>query len=260
MNYRGLIGLMAAGAVGGGSYDTDAQAYFTALPSDPGTTFKDAWNQCVIDLKAAGIYSKCIALYPLPGTSAGNNAVNAKNPGTYDITWSGTITHDSNGFTGNGGAVHGATGITPSSHMTLNDTHLSVYCRTTAASSNPDMGCIATDRINLAVRIGSNTITEHGSNFIVSANSDGKGFYVTTRRSNTDLELYKNGSTMSTNTGAGGGSLPNTILAVGGSTGQGGSNHNIAFASVGSSLTDTEVANFHTAIETFQDALGRGVV
>lgn len=246
-------------ASGGGSYDSDAQAYFTALPSDPGTTFKDAWNTFVVSAKADGYYTKFIALYPLPGTSAGNNAVNAKNPGTFDITWSGTITHDSNGFTGNGGAVHGSTGITPSTHMTLNDTHLAVYCRTTAASSNPDMGCIATDRINLACRIGSNAITEHGSVFIVSANSDGQGFFVTSRRSNTDLELYKNGSSMATNTSAGGGSLPNTVLAVGGSQGQGGSNHNIAFASAGSGLTDTEVSNFYTAIQAFQTALSRNV-
>ena len=250
----------------GGSYDTDAQAFFTATGISD-TTIKDAVDALVISLKADGIWANCIAIYPFVGGTADTHKYNLKDPQDTDaafrVVWSG-ITHNANGITG--GSGQGDTKIVPATHMTLNDTHVSIYSRTDT-DSGTDIGVISgSDRISLRVRTSGGCAlemyTSGGTGAFFTANGDGKGFYVGTRRSSSDMESYKNGVSIDTQTGAHSGALPTTnslyLCNLNGFADASGKN--IAFASVGAGLTDTEVADFTTAVETFQDALSRGVV
>jgi len=89
---QGLIGSLKAGV----AYDSDAQAYFTAASITDGTQ-KDAWNTFVVSAKANGYYSKLLAAYPFLGGTASSHSYNAINPATFQITWSGSLSHNSNG-------------------------------------------------------------------------------------------------------------------------------------------------------------------
>jgi hypothetical protein len=265
--------------IGGGGYDSDAQPYISALAAlgINDTTLNNAWNTHVLALKTAGVWPKCVAIYPFGGGTASAHAINGKNPGTYNTTWNGTVTHDANGVTGNGSSGYGDTGLHASSVLSDSNTHLSIYSRTTGggADSMTEIGCnnaFGTQAISLRVRFAGNftgcmyALPGAGAEDEESvANSDGKGFYVVTRRSSTDMEMYKDGSTAATETGTKVRTIPalniyicainhNNLFA------NELSNRNLAYASIGASLTDTEVVDFTTAVEAFQDALSRGVV
>lgn len=256
--------------IGGGGGDADVAAFISATGiSDP--TIEAALETLVTSLKTDGIWTKCIAIYPFVGGDATKHSYNLKNTANHQITWNGTVTHNANGITGNGSSGYGDLNITPSTHLTEDDTHISLYCRTAAETGTQrDIGCLSDGGTRffamLLSRGGSfqafayNTGT---SNLSVS-NANADGFYIATRRGNTDFEGYKNGSSIATNTNADGSSRPTVDMYICARNvdGTAGSftNRNYAFCSVGSGLTDTEAADFTTAIEVFQDALSRGVV
>lgn len=261
----------------GSSYDTDAQAFFTAAGITD-TTQKDAVNQLVLDLKSASIWTKCNAIYPFVGGDATKHSYNLKNTAAYQIAWSGTVTHDANGITGNGSTGYGDTGLNCSSVLTLNDTHLGVYSRTTGGSSDSmyEIGAqTGSGASSAAVFMGVrrldtffsgmyNRAFDSDSQVNVANTSTAAGFWLVSRRSSTDMEAYKNGSTFgNAPTGTNSGSLPNANLFIAAmntaGTAESFSNRNLAFATIGTSLTDTEAANFYTAVQAFQTTLGRQV-
>jgi len=91
----------SSGVPGGGvSYDEDAQTYFTALDATgftPPADYDDkktAISDYFTNLKADSNFTPIKALYFTIWQDAGPNAINAVNPGTYNLTFSGTVTHD----------------------------------------------------------------------------------------------------------------------------------------------------------------------
>ena len=91
------------------SYDTDAQAFFTAVEGGGDTlttTEKDATNQLVLDLKAASLFTVFDAFYPFVGGTASSHKWNLLDPqdtdGAYRMTFLGGMTHSSTGIRGNG--------------------------------------------------------------------------------------------------------------------------------------------------------------
>ena len=62
-------------------YDTDAQAFFTAVAGGGDTlttTEKDATNQFVLDLKSAGIWTAMDLIYPFVGGTSTSTKWNLK--------------------------------------------------------------------------------------------------------------------------------------------------------------------------------------
>src|SRR5690606_21266587 len=99
-------------------YDSDAEAYFSAVASAGGTLSdpqKDAINTFVVNTKADGTWAKQYAIYPLAGGTAASHAINLKSPGTYDITWNGSVTHNEDGIKSDGSTGYGNTNFNPSS-------------------------------------------------------------------------------------------------------------------------------------------------
>ena len=96
------------------------------------------------------------------------------------------------------------------------------------------------------------------------ANADSRGLYIGSRRSSTDAELYKNGSSVGTDTDSNAAatlSTHNIYICGGNVAGSLGiaSARNLAFASIGTGLSDTDAANLYTAVQAYQTALGRNV-
>ena len=97
----------ASGSAGGDAYDTDAQAFFTAVEGGGDTlttTEKDATNQLVLDLKSDGIWTGMYAIYPFVGATSTSTKWNLKDPrdldAAYRVSWTGTANFTADGITG----------------------------------------------------------------------------------------------------------------------------------------------------------------
>ena len=92
----GFMGTQA----GGGGGDADATAYINAVVTAGGSfsgVEETAINTFYVNLKSDGIYSKLIQMYTFMGGTSSSNAINLINPGTADLTFNGTWTHNTTG-------------------------------------------------------------------------------------------------------------------------------------------------------------------
>ena len=260
-------GILARSTSGGG-VDPDAQAFITAA-SITNPTQQSAINQLVLDSKGYSIWSKFIAIYPIVGGVASSHAVNLKTPGTYNLTFSTGWTHSANGMTPNGSSAYADTALNPSSALTLNSTHLSFYSRTNVSASQREIAIYqAGDNptIALGTNFGNEISDHYNYNQRISASiASSTGFYISARTTSTSHKLYKNNTTLGTNTSTNVNSLPNGNLFIGASNNttlgviSSYSTKQCAFASIGYGLTDTDAANFYTAVQAYQTALSRNV-
>jgi hypothetical protein len=252
------------------SLDTDAQAFITAA-GITNTTQVDAVKELVLDLKAAGIWTKMKALYPLVGGTATSHKFNLKDPRdlnvAYRLTFYGGWTHTSTGAQASS-ALNGYanTFLTPTSALTLNNVHLSVYTRTNSAD-NGDLGASTTSNVALWI-LGRNSF------FCYDANTggdsprpmlaDSAGFRLGSRTTSTNAKMYFRNTIIGTKTTTSIGTQPNIPIYLGAinssnTTTTSRTNKEYAFASIGDGLTDTEATIFYQIVEKFQVALGRNI-
>jgi hypothetical protein len=103
----------------GADYDEDAQTYFTALEAATGWVEpadyddkKTAISDYYTNLKADSNFTDIKALYLPIWRVAGPNAINAVNPGTYNLTFAGTVTHNGGDYIyGDGSTGYATTGF-----------------------------------------------------------------------------------------------------------------------------------------------------
>lgn len=262
------------------SYDPDAQLFFNAQ-SGAGvtltTTQMNATNQWVVDAKAANIWTKFKAIYPVVGGTATAHKFNLKNPldtdAAFRLAFVGGWTHSVNGALPNGTNAYADTYYFPSVNGTLNSSHISFYSRTDSDNGGTDISAnnaIGTQGMTiLYTRSGNNlygTIDKFANttpDFIQFSNTNSLGFYTLSRTASNLSKGYKNGSLLNTSTLTG--SPTNRSLFLSATNKDNPvqvtqySNRQCAFASIGDGLTDAEVAAFRTAVQNFQTTLGRQV-
>jgi len=152
--------------------------------------------------------------------------------------------------------------------------HISLYSRTNNILAQLEMGAwpsaggVFTNRLLMALRYtdGNFQVEQYkeSTSRVPVANSDSRGFYISSRTNSTTHKAYKNNSQFgSTNTGDAG-NISNITLsihigAVNTTVFPGYSTKEIAFSSIGDGLTDTEASNLYTAVQAFQDTLNREV-
>ena len=244
--------------------DPDAQAFITAAAiTDP--TQQAAINTLVVDLKGYNIWTKMKAIYPMVGGTSTSTSYNLKNPAQFQISWQGGVTWNANGVQFGGVNGYGITGLTPSTNLTLNNGSLSFYSRTNGNSLGVEIGTrITGSDVSLGI-YGTTPLSGSINTFIDSAQltvTDTLGFYQITRTGGSTQKVFKNTSsnlkTISATTPA----LTQPIY-LGCLNNNGAdafySNRQCAFASIGDGLTDTEAANFYTAVQAFQVSLGRSI-
>lgn len=256
--------------------DTDAQAFITAAGITD-TTQQSAINTLVTNLKSYGIWTKMKAIYPFVGGTANAHKFNLKNPvdsnAAFRLQFNGGWIHSSTGAKPNGTNAYTDTFLNPSTSLTNNNYHLSHYSRTQKPTST---------EVDIASMNGGTSVTaialdqyyagagkafvagDYSTSAIVNADTNTLGMLVGSRTSQTSAKMFMNnvqkGSTLTlSNPNA----LPNVTIFIG-------ANHSgvsvlefsskeCAFATIGDGLTDAEVANFYTAVQTFQTTLGRQV-
>jgi hypothetical protein len=216
-------------------------------------------------MKADGLWTKMKALYPFCGGTASSHKFNLKNPldtnAAYRLTFFGGVTHSSNGIIGNGTNGYADTFLN-NNVMGQDNAHISIYSRTNTQNFGCDIGSWNSSQFGLAIYSGYLNLIRMSLNSVGLAtisNTDSRGFYLGSRLVSGAFNLQKNSTqtpTSSTST------TPITtsvkILRTGDFNGEY-SNRNLAFASIGDGLTDTEAANFYTAVQAFQTTLGRQV-
>ena len=275
MGYYNLISLMSPK---GPSFDPDAQLFITnAAITEP--VQQNAINNLVIDLKNYGVWTKMKALYPFVGGTASQHKFNLKNPldtdAAFRLVFNGGWTHSSTGALPNGTNAFADTKLIPSVSLTNNNYHLSNYSRTQITSTNSiDIGCSESDGrmiglsqwYNLSYLQKVFLAGNYGSAFVSVNNTDTLGLQVGTRTSQTLAKMFMDG----TQTGASyitsnpsGLPVRNMYISATNSGGAGASiefsPRQLAFSSIGDGLTDTEAANYYTAVQTFQTTLNRQV-
>ena len=251
MSYYPLISLMPKAS----AFDPDAQAFITAAGiTNP--TQQGAINTLVVALKGYSIWTKFKAIYPIVGGVASSHAVNLKTPGTYNLTFGTGWTHTSNGMTSLLNTF-AQTGIQPSTVLGLNDAHLSYF---TTGFIDSTQTCMigaynAPNRLAIYAQglYGVNSAT--WSTYTYSGGT--QKFRVISRLSSTVQKFANNGTiqTATLNSSA----RPTSNIELARLGGYGGDNFNgiCKFSSIGDGLTDTDIANFNTAITTYQTALSR---
>ncbi len=259
-----------ANSASGGGVDPDAQAFITAAAITD-LTQQSAINQLVLDLKGYGVWTKMKAVYPFVGGTASTHKFNLKNPldtnAAFRLVFNGGWTHSSTGVTPNGTNAYANTFLIPSLLLNLNSKSYSIYSRTdsnglfhdigTHGSSSNDYDTFFTRYLNEFY----GTISSI-ADYTKFSNLDSLGFYSSSRTASNAIEIYKNGVSKITQSKASGANS-NAAIYISAFNNNGGlqqySNRNLAFASIGDGLTDTEATNFYTAVQAFQTTLNRQV-
>lgn len=244
------------------SVDADAQAFITAASiTDP--TQQSAIITLVTDLKGYNIWTKFKAIYPIVGGSASSHAVNLKTPGTFNLTFATGWTHSATGMTPLNTFAN--TSLIENTSLNTNDSHISIYSRTnTSVGVLCDIGAATgSTQSNIFPNLGGVFYPRiQASNSGTSVNLDTRGLFMANRVNSTQVQGWRNTTkyTISSNS-TGKVTVPFWLADLNNNGVSGGvqSTRQLAFASIGDGLTDTEAANFYTAVNAYQVALSRNV-
>jgi hypothetical protein len=260
----------------GNNLDTDAAAFFQRVSDAGGTlsaTEELAILTLVADLKNSGIWTPMKAIYPMVGASAAACAQNLKSAsftGSFTSGW----TFASTGVTPNGFSAYMNTGLSPTVSLTNYSAHSSVYNRLTGSNNGFDLGITNStggflNEFLLASRRGGQSISAFYdfanplAQVVVSA-ANGQGFFNGSITSNASQKLYKNGTSIGSNTSLNTSTPSNFPIYLGAVNNQNASaveftQNQYAFMSLGDGLTDIEASNLYTAVQAFQTTLSRQV-
>ena len=261
---------------GGTGLDPDAAAFLTAAGITD-ATITAAIDTLVLDLKGYGIWTKMKALYPFVGGTATTHKFNLKDPqdtnAAFRLAFVGGWTHSATGALPNGVNAYADTYFADTNFNQYN-THISFYSRTSTAYSGELAmgvgGSLGENSQSLYIRRPDNTAAfdsgnSSSSNRIIFSTFNGLGFYNGSVTSQNSRKYYKNGiiEAINSNSLTQQFSGNNIFIAAYNQYNAGGasffSNKQTAFASIGDGLTDTEAANYYTAVQAFQTTLGRQV-
>lgn len=242
-----------------GSFDGDAANYIKAFSTPPSAARAAIINNFFLALKADTTYSAFDAIYLLGGADSQCTLLNLINPSeTLSQVNSNTFTADS-GWTGNATSSYlvSSYNINTLAKYSLNSCHASVWSLTN--SSNTNYYDCGQDAASNVIRFNTRDTTTPFGNIsstgaMTGTSSDSLGHFIINRTGSTATQIYKNGSSVGTDTDAAD-SLPTghfTILAHRSSY----SGRKLMAASIGRGLTSGEVTTFYNALNTYKTAIG----
>jgi hypothetical protein len=259
MNYYPLISSMKKASAA--AYDADCQAYLTAA-SITDVPISNAYNDFFVGLKTDSIWSKITQMYTFQQSTALSPKLNLKDPRDLDaanrIVYVGSPTITATGIDCTGGGAN--LKMTPTTNLTLNDTHFSFDSATNVNGALYDIFSSAC--IQIFSRLSDLFLSDMydfggAGGRILVANTSSVGFFTISRLTTPTHRLYKNGTQVATNSNTSG-SLGSSPIYLGTTAiGSNYSNRTYRFASAGLGLTNTDVSNLNTRVQTLMTALGR---
>ena len=265
LSYAGLTNIV------GVTTDADAQAFITAAAITDATE-QGALDVLVKGLKADSLWTKMFAVYPFVGGTATSCKFNLKNPlntnGAHRLNFVGGWTFSSNGITPNGTTAYADTFLAPSTHFTSGNSSFSAYSRINNIEAGVLLGTRGSafnTNLDLSLRNSSNTNVYHNTNtgaITVSPNPPSSAInFISSRINSANNITAQNGATNSqVSVELAFSNFPIYISAKN-SIGVAAtfSTRNLAFAHIGTGLTQAECTLFYNRIQTFQTTLGRQV-
>jgi hypothetical protein len=260
--------------------DPDAQTFLTAA-SITDATIINSVDTLVKGLKINNLWDRMYAIYPFVGGTSTTHKFNLKDARdlneAYRLSFSGGVTHDNNGVTGNGSNGFADTFLPHSAALFNVDglfvsMHLSVYIRTNTTGGRQEIGInrttgSGTEESGIVPRFSDNRFYAIiGYNFPFVASSDSRGFWIANRPTNDRTEGWKNGTRVinSTNT-IGATSVINdsfNILCRKNAFQNNRdrfSDRNVSLITIGKSLSESQSESLSDLVSTFQTTLGRNV-
>ena len=253
--------------------DADATA-FIAAAGITDTTQQNAINTLVLNFKSYGIWTKMKAIYPMVGGTATAHKFNLKDPrdlnAAFRLSFFGGWAHSSTGALPNGSNAVADTFLNPATVINnVNDGHLSYYSRTNNSGTNQiEMGNRDNNSsFNLVVKFGTSVCTaaiNMSDTNTFSNTTSSAGFYHANQNNTANVrKMFKNGAALATQTVAQN-VQPSLNVFIGARNFNNSPSfycsRECAFATIGNGLTDTESANFYTAVQEFQTTLGRQII
>ena len=257
------------------TYDPDAQAFFTASGLT-GATELNAVNQLVVDLKAANIWTKMKAIYPMVGGTAALHKWNLKDPQDLDaafrLVFNGGWTHTSTGALPNGTNGYANTFLNANTILQQFSHHHSFYHNTdnigTALRSMGGAQSTATTNFRTTIETSGAALTYRDLGIIKGETgltaSTLKGFRASSRTANNNMFIVKaDGTSTSPNLTITSNTLPslNCLIAAHGASisPQNYAAMQVAFHSIGDGLTTAEGLDLRNAVQAYQTTLSRQV-
>ena len=258
-----------------GAGNSEANSFIVAAGIADATQ-SAAIDTLVTGLKTDDLWTKLKAAYPFVGGTQQSHKFNLKDPRDLDVAFrlvfSGGITHDANGITGNGADGWANTFIVPSVELATSGSAIGVYSRSPNNGQSTEIG--VSSNSNLPI-LGLTTRNVNGDTFfdgydydthrLVVSNPDGNGLYVGSIENATSQRLFKNNSEIGVVTAPQTLGPPDTYaIAVLARNDAGNlvnfSTRNLAFAFVSDGLSVANVANLYARVQAFQTSLSRSVM
>ena len=265
LSYAGLTNIV------GVTTDADAQAFITAAAITDATQ-QGALDVLVKGLKTDLLWAKMLAVYPFVGGTATSCKFNLKNPldtnGAFRLNFVGGWTFSSNGITPNGTTAYADTFLIPLTHFTSGNSSVSAYSRINNTEAGALLGTRASafnTNLEILLRNSSNTNIYHNTSsggIIVSPNPTTSAInFISSRINSANHITAQNGATNSQVSSEIAFSTFPIYISAKNNIGVAAlfSTRNLAFAHIGTGLTQAECTLFYNRIQTFQTTLGRQV-
>jgi len=250
--------------------DANAAAFIAAAGITDATQ-KSAINTLVVGLKAANLYTKFYALYPIVGGSATSHKFNLINPTDSDaafrLSFVGGWTHSANGMQPNGINGYADTFFNPlAQSISINSNALHFYSRTNNTTVSYSYGVQSTGLFAALFYTGTATFRSYnmttGGNLLDTAMARNDGFMTQTRTAVNAQANYRNGASLGSNASASN-SKPNDKLVIGarndGASRSNWDNRQCAFFAISDGFSAAEALTLYTLVQAYQTTLSRNV-
>jgi hypothetical protein len=248
----------------------DAQAFISAAVIVDATE-KTAIDTLVNGLKADSLWAKMLAIYPFVGSSGATCKYNLKNPldtdAAFRLNFQGGWTFSANGATPNGTTAYANTYFIPSNIWSGGSSSMSAYSRT----NNVETGNVWGTRSGASSTlfscnlnsIDNLTVCYHNTNASTSLAGTTSAVNIISSRISTSAQIQGiNGTNQSNASNESASFSPNPIYLSGinfSGTPSGYSTRELAFAHIGTGLTQAQCTSLYNRIQTFQTTLNRQV-
>lgn len=256
-NTLALLGVGAAVSAGA-AFDSDAQAVIDNMDVAPDGARQIVINDLVLDLKAAGLWTKIDELYVHAAHDAQAARLNWKNPTGTDlaVTSAPTFTADV-GYRGDASddLLTNATDLNALTLYQQNSGHIAQWLDLASTGATRSMGCATSADVFLRAVEGGAMAgrVNQGATTDFAGTASQPLSIILSRRGASEVESYVDGVHDADGAESSSAVVAErlTILGAGGTF----SDARVSASSIGSGLTDTEAGAWHTCISDYLAAL-----
>ena len=263
INGRGRVGARVTTGGGAPSYDSDAQAFFTAAGVTD-VTQMNAINQFYVDLKANSLFTKLHSFQFRFLGNATRNSYNGKNPAIFQHSYSSGWTFGSTGATPNGTSAYINSNYNFKTSSSINSSSFGVYFRTNNTTGTQIYGALGLGNLLIHNNLSNGNFV-HGdvsTNINTYTASPTTKLLVSSRESASVHKIYRDGILLNTNTGTIT-DFPNVNFYFGARNNNGTPAFYTlleeTFSFQGDALSSTEVANLTASVNSLMTTLGINV-